>query len=295
MEIRSRSRVSTGKWRVGPVFISPEPAKYIDREIDRKNVRRYLEESEIIDWMKILKSALLGLLVVTLVATLGFVVWAETPLKASPVALTALETNAQVKVTVGDGFIAFQPVNVDLSTGFIFYPGGHVDYRAYSPALRMIAEQGYFVALLEVNLNLAFFDVNAADRVITKYPAIQHWVVGGHSLGGIAAADYALQHLDALDGLIFWASYPANDSLKNKNIKILSIYGTLDMAGMSTFDEKRPLLPSETEFVVIQGGNHSQFGDYGFQSGDNEASISRVDQQRQVVDATVGFLESLSQ
>jgi hypothetical protein len=45
----------------------------------------------------------------------------------------------------------------------------------------------------------------------------------------------------------------------------------------------------------MQGGNHAQFGDYGFQPGDNQAKISRADQQQQVVDATVKFLESLSQ
>jgi hypothetical protein len=66
------------------------------------------------------------------------------------------------------------------------------------------------------------------------------------------------------------------------------------MAGVDTFDEKTALLPLNTEYVVIQGGNHAQFGDYGFQPGDNEATITRADQQQQVVDATVGFLETLS-
>jgi Alpha/beta hydrolase family len=46
---------------------------------------------------------------------------------------------------------------------------------------------------------------------------------------------------------------------------------------------------------VIQGGNHSQFGDYGLQPGDNEATITRADQQKQVVDATAQFLKELDQ
>ena len=243
--------------------------------------------------MRILKRVLLGLVIVAIIATLGFVLWAGNPLKASAEALTALESDSQVTVTTGDGFIAFLPVNVEPLTGFIFYPGGRVDYRAYAAPLRQIAARGYLVILLRVKLNLAFFDLNAADRVIDLYPEVKNWATGGHSLGGVAASSYASTN-DRVNGLILWASYPADDSLKNKHIKVLSIYGTLDMAGMDSFVEKQPLLPSDTEFVIIQGGNHSQFGDYGLQPGDNEATISRADQQQQVVDATVRFLETLS-
>jgi len=243
--------------------------------------------------MKIVKRILLGSLVVVIATTLGFVIWAENPLKASPEALTAIESDASVMVTTGDGFIAFQPVNAEPLTGFIFYPGGRVDYRAYAVPLRQIAAQGYLVILLKVKLNLAFFDLNAADQVIVLYPSIKNWAAGGHSLGGVAALSYASTH-DQFGGLVLWASYPADDSLKNKDIKVLSIYGTLDMAGMDAFDKKQTLLPSDTEFVIIQGGNHSQFGDYGLQPGDNEATTSRTNQQRQIVDATVRFLVSLS-
>jgi pimeloyl-ACP methyl ester carboxylesterase len=243
--------------------------------------------------MKVLKRVLLGLLIVALLATLVFVVWAENPLKASAEALTALESDSQVMVTTGNGFISFQPVNGEPITGFVFYPGGRLDYRAYAAPLHQIAAQGYLVILLRVRLNLAFFDLNAADRVLALYPAIKNWATGGHSLGGVAASSYASSH-DQVHGLVLWASYPADNSLMGRDIKVLSIYGTLDMAGMGAFDESRALLPSNTEFVIIQGGNHSQFGDYGVQPGDNEATISRADQQQQVVDATVKFLESLS-
>ena len=243
--------------------------------------------------MRVLKRILLGLVIVVIIATLGFVLWAEYPLKASPEALTALESDSLVTVTMGDGFVVFQPVSVQPLTGFIFYPGGRVDYLAYAAPLRQIAAQGYLVVLLRVRLNLAFFDLNAADRAMDQYPDVINWAVGGHSLGGVAASSYASTH-DQVNGLVLWASYPADDSLKNKDVKVISIYGTLDMAGMEAFDDKQPLLPSDTEFVIMQGGNHSQFGDYGLQPGDNEAAISRADQQEQAVDRTVSFLESLS-
>jgi dienelactone hydrolase len=181
-----------------------------------------------------------------------------------------------------------------VTTAFVFYPGGRVDYRSYAAPLHKIAAEGYLVILLPVPLNLAFFDVNAAERAIAAFPEIRHWVVGGHSLGGVAAGLYAKKK-ENLDGVVFWASYPADDSLKDTDMKILSIYGTLDMGGMDAFDASRANLPPDTKFVVIDGGNHAQFGDYGFQPGDHEATIARAEQQKQIVDATLKFLKEISQ
>jgi hypothetical protein len=242
--------------------------------------------------MKIIKRILLGLLAVVVLSGIGFIVWAETPLGPAPEALSALESDSQVTVTT-DGFITFQPANVQPTTGFIFYPGGRVDYRSYAAPLHEIAAQGYLVILVPVHLNLAFFDINAAQPVFALHPEIQYWAVGGHSLGGVAAALFAKNHPET-KGLIFWASYPADDSFKNSDVKALSVYGTNDMTGMEKFDETKKLLPKDTQFVVINGGNHAQFGDYGPQPGDKIATISRAEQQKQVVEASVKFLRELS-
>ena len=76
---------------------------------------------------------------------------------------------------------------------------------------------------------------------------------------------------------------------------MLSIYGTNDMVGVEKFDETKSLLVADAEYVVIQGGNHAQFGDYGLQPGDNEAAISRAEQQAQIIEATVKFLQELGE
>lgn len=39
--------------------------------------------------------------------------------------------------------------------------------------------------------NLAVLDVNAADGITEQYPDIDVWYLGGHSLGGAMAANYA--------------------------------------------------------------------------------------------------------
>jgi hypothetical protein len=44
----------------------------------------------------------------------------------------------------------------------------------------------------------------------------------------------------------------------------------------------RHLLPPDTRWIGIEGGNHVQFGYYRHQLGDGAASISRDDQQRAV-------------
>jgi hypothetical protein len=45
--------------------------------------------------------------------------------------------------------------------------------------------------------------------------------------------------------------------------------------------------------VPIEGGNHAQFGWYGTQAGDGQATISREAQQAQIVDATTALLASV--
>jgi dienelactone hydrolase len=244
--------------------------------------------------MKILKRILLGFVIVAVIATLGFVLWANDIAQPTDTALQALNSDSQVTVTQHDGYITFEPVNQRTSIGFIFYPGGRVDYRAYAPVLRKIAEQGMFVALVKVNLNLAFFDINAADKVIAENPQIERWGIGGHSLGGVAAAVYTKDHLDTIRAITFWASYPADDSLKDSNILVTSIYGTNDgLSSDGDIERSKAFLPAHTKYVAINGGNHGQFGSYGFQAGDNPASISAEEQWDQIAKATLQQLASL--
>ena len=242
--------------------------------------------------LRFLLKVLLGLLVVTLA---GFVVWGETPAKAMPEALAALQSDAQVTVTTGK-WLVFTPTGSQPTTGFIIYPGGRVDYRAYAPAAHQIAAAGSLVVIVHMPLNLAVFDTGAAAAVMAAHPGIKHWAVGGHSLGGSMAANFAHAHPSEVQGLVLWASYPANsDNLADRALKVLSISGTLDgLSSPAKIDASRPLLPADTLWVPIQGGDHAQFGWYGPQAGDNAAAISREDQQHQIIEATLSFLKSLN-
>lgn len=211
----------------------------------------------------------------------------------------ALQSTEEVTVTQADGNVIFEATDragdSPDSTGLIFYTGGFVDYRAYAPAAEQIAAQGYLVALVSAPLNLAFLNINAADAVIEQHPDVVHWAVGGHSLGGVAAASYAAQHSE-IDGVVFWASYPAGEALRERGTPVLSLSASRDgLATPADVDESRALLPDDALFVEIEGGNHAQFGSYGPQRGDNAATISPEAQWMEIASATGEFLSGLSE
>lgn len=194
---------------------------------------------------------------------------------------TALAVAAQ-----GDG-IAIQENLTILSpsyptdTAVIFYPGAKVEGAAYLPLLDQIRQLGVTCILVEMPFRMAIFDVDAAQAVMDQFPAIDHWYLAGHSMGGAMASKFAAAHPEEVDGLILlgaylYGDYPPEDTL--------TIYGSLNQSVEDKLDY--------TEHVVeIEGGNHAQFGNYGLQKGDPPAAISAAEQQAQAVDAIEVFLQ----
>jgi pimeloyl-ACP methyl ester carboxylesterase len=224
----------------------------------------------------------------------GFSLWAYTPPAPQAQALDAMQSDAIVQVS-DQSWLAFWPQGVVADSGLILYPGGRVDPRAYAPAAQAIARQGYAVVIAPMPFNLAVFSPEKAAQIMQAYPDIERWVVGGHSLGGAMAARYTYQHPDQVAGLLLWAAYPAeSNDLSGFDLPVSSIYGTQDgLATPEKIDASRPLLPADTIWVAIEGGNHAQFGWYGPQSGDNPASISHEAQQKRIVEASVNLLDQV--
>ncbi len=244
---------------------------------------------------KLLRLFLLVAVIALIVAIGGFVIWGMNPAQPMPEALAALESDARARVIAGS-WLVFEPIDVQPKTGFIIYPGGHVDYRAYAPMAHEIAAQGYLAVVVPMPLSLAVLNPDAAADVINAYPRIQNWAVGGHSLGGAMAASFIYSQPEQAQGLVLWASYPAsNNDLSQSAARVVSIYATLDrLTTPEDIAASRALLPADTVWVAIEGGNHAQFGWYGEQAGDNPATISLQEQQKQIVQATVDFLGSLN-
>ena len=123
-------------------------------------------------------------------------------------------------------------------------------------------------------------------------------MASGHSVGGIAALKMLIAEPKSADALIMLDSYgnPA-DSFVDATLPILSIYGTAhhNPERPTIFEDAKQYFPSHVNYVVIDGGDHYQFGWY--QKEDiqkyNTATISAEQQNKMIVDAMQGFLDSL--
>lgn len=248
-------------------------------------------------WIKSRRDWLIFALVfvfISLAISVGaFLLWVANPAQPGTVAQTALTSSDTVQVIQADRTITFDPLGEQSEVGFVFYPGALVDPRAYAPILRPLAEAGYLVITAYMPLNLAIFDIQAADRLRAAFPEVESWVIGGHSMGGAMASRYALEAGDVA-GLALIASFPFGD-LSGLSLPAVSIYGDADgLASVTTIDNSRASLPDETVFVELEGANHAQFGDYGAQNGDLAASMPAEDQQAQTVDALLTLLERIN-
>ena len=240
-----------------------------------------------------MRRVVLAVVVVIAIALGGFLVWAR-PQLLLPEATVALASTSTVTFTQGnDGRLTYTPSGTQPTVGLVLYPGGKVPPAAYAPQAQEIAGHGYFVAIVSVPLNLAVFDIDAANAVIDEHPEITAWVVGGHSLGGSMAAQFVDSHPGSIRGLVLWASYSASD-LSDEGIVVGSMYGTLDHgAAKFSSPENVAKLGTRTTLTPIEGGNHEQMGWYTGQPDDPPATISRTQQQRQVVAATLDVLAAV--
>jgi pimeloyl-ACP methyl ester carboxylesterase len=232
-----------------------------------------------------------------LIALLGWgYSWASYARPPLEEALAALESDDQVQVEQ-QPWLIFKPQGTSPKTGLIFYPGGRIDPRGYAPLLREIAARGYLVVVPSMPLNMAAFDINAADEIISAYPQISRWAIGGHSVGGTMAAQYTSRHLDLISGLVIWASFPADSAdLSGADLPVSTIYGTLDpRADPANVLERAQLLPPGTVYIAIEGGDHHQFGSYLIDPREDLAVISRADQQGQIIQATLNLLDMVDQ
>ena len=236
-----------------------------------------------------------GIALVVLVAVLaGAFAWYVQPQPVLPEATASLTSTAEVTFTDARDGLEWSPARETPTTGLIVYPGGKVPPEAYGPAAQAIAARGYLAVITPMPFNLAVLDIDAADRVRAAHPEVDSWVIAGHSLGGSMGAQHVANRPDAYDGLAFWAAYAASD-LSALDLGAVSIYGTLDAgAARMSGPEAQAALPPDAVFVAIEGGNHEQMGWYTGQPNDPPASISREDQQAQVVEATVALLDRVA-
>ncbi len=205
--------------------------------------------------------------------------------RADGSAASGFISDNEVTITPADsGWFFDGPSGDDL---LIFYPGGKVEETAYAPLLKSLAAGGIDVRLVSMPMRLAVFGIGRAGK-IAGAEGYRHCYIGGHSLGGAAAALYAAKR-GGLDGIILLAAYPVKPL--GEDLAVLSIYGSEDgILNMKKLEEGRKYVPGPYTEKVIEGGNHSGFGSYGEQRGDGEALISAEEQQMRAAELILSWI-----
>jgi len=198
-----------------------------------------------------------------------------------------LRSDSSVAVTSDQASLAFLPIGRIKSSGLVFISGAGVSAEAYAPLLRPIAEQGHPVVVIRLPFRIAPLAIHkqtVIDRAVAttrRIERVRRWVIAGHSLGGKLAARAVKQHPATFSAAVLVAtSHPREDDLSQSKVPFTKIFASEDgVARPEAVEATRDRLPADTRWVEIQGGNHSQFGNYGHQLFDGKASISRAEQQ----------------
>jgi dienelactone hydrolase len=232
---------------------------------------------------KTLKRIILGFLFVFVVGASYYLL---TYTHATDEALTFLESSELVTVSKKQGYYLFEPLDEIGKENMVIYAGGKVSHLAYARLAHELAKSGFTVYLPEMLFSLAFFSSDVALDFVRLNPE-NNWYVVGHSLGGVAMSSMLAKH-DIFRGAIYLGSYPFAD-LKASNVYTLILYAQND--GLTSVEDIEAALPKINldafKYVIIPGGNHANFGDYGPQAGDGLAMISSEEQISFVVSTIV--------
>jgi pimeloyl-ACP methyl ester carboxylesterase len=231
-------------------------------------------------------------------ATVIFAVWSVLAYRANDEAHAALRGDANVVIAEEDRLWRFDPTGTRADVGLIFVPGALVDPVAYAPIVRSAAEAGYPSVLLRLPRRGAFGGGDDPSiplhilAVMERREGPRRWIVAGHSRGGVITTNTAVAPPAPLVGIILiGTSHPRDVSLAASSLPITKIIGTRDgLASLEEVEANAHLLPSGTRWVRIEGGNHSQFGWYGFQPGDSRATIPAGEQRARTIDAVLTAL-----
>ena len=240
--------------------------------------------------IKFTKTLAIIVLIFTILIS-GFLLYVSDYYRADTPAIEEFIVDRAVNKTIlYDGVIKYETTSSNL--GFIFYPGGKVEYTSYEPLMYELASKGITCLLLEMPYNLAVLNMNAASKVFDLCPEVDQWYIGGHSLGGTIAATYLEKNINKISGLVLLGSY-STSNLSNTNINVLSIYGSEDkVMNRDNYEKYKVNLPSDFAEIIIDGGCHAYFGMYGMQDKDGIPNITVEEQIIITADYIVDFINN---
>ena len=239
-------------------------------------------------FIKAIKYISLTLILIIAVSVVAFKIYASNYYKTDSDIVSEIEaSNTATVIEHDEDTLIFVPEDAQkIKAGIVFYPGGKVEYTAYSGLMYELAQRGYLCILTRMPENLAFLNIDAADGYTDIIAKVPSWYMAGHSLGGVAAGIYIndleeSSKIGSFDGIILLASYITED-LSETDLRLLSIYGSNDgVLNLESYNENKVNWPQDSTEIILDGGIHSFFGCYGIQSGDGEPAITNIEQIRQ--------------
>jgi hypothetical protein len=243
--------------------------------------------------------------IIWVVAGILFFIWMFYSSQSRGFPITVLQSDQKIVVAENNAYISFIPIENNRKTGLFFYPGALVDPKAYASMARHLAEDGFTTYIVKLPFRSAMLPrqevivLEHTRQIAAENQSIQRWAVSGHSRGGAIASRFVYAHKDLFSGLILIGTTHPKDGefdLSARDLPVMKIYGTQDgLASVAEIVETSVLLPEDTIWVAIDGGNHAQFGYYGTQLGDNRATISRAEQQEITISAMLNFLKNIDE
>jgi hypothetical protein len=167
--------------------------------------------------------------------------------------------------------------------GVVFYGGGLVDPRAYSPLAATLTERYGLPVVIPVFGNDMAFNASSClsgrlSMAQADFDGVEKWVLVGHSFGGVAASVdlwLSLQgkgdvDIDSIAGLVMLAADVQSTTgcgpidFSRTTIPMASVLASEDrVLNFTRFNINRGNFPAnDTFYLNILGGNHGGFGDY---------------------------------
>jgi predicted esterase len=207
-----------------------------------------------------------------------------------------------------------------VGAGLFLFPGALLEHRAYGVIAGKLAAEGMVVLVPNcepARLPTSVLGANAdwvaetiAEIKNEHNVTVQEWSVGGHSLGGHAAAAMIDKISDdVISKLVLWGVYSLPGlNLRNSTAQTLLVTASEDGfrfpdegSAEKKFFQKLPervnslddSAASTTFWYDIKGGNHAGFANYGpqyFSKPDGNRTISLEEQHQQIVQVVSRFI-----
>lgn len=238
-----------------------------------------------------IKRILIGVVVFVLAVFSGVLTWMSIPYDYQEAVTDKVLTDNNITFNDHD-WLVFGAAQATES-GIIFYPGGKTAPETFAPVMQSLAEQGFKSVIVSMPFNTAFLGIDKAQAVMEAYPEIKNWHLIGHSLGGVAAGEFAKANPTVISSLIFWASYPATD-ISQLDVPALALSAEMDrMSTPEKIAEYRAFYPHQTEFKSMPASNHWQYGYFAGSKNVQENLRSREEQVAEVIQTTLHFINRL--